>query len=547
MAIAELATATPVIPALPKGPAAPRPPLFLRVTALATALLFAAPVGYVLWRALGLGADVGQLVDEIGPPLWRTVQLAVLTSTTTALLGTGLAWLLVRTDLPGRSVLRGLAPLPLVFPSFVGAAAFIAGLAPGGALRGALELVGVDAPARFRGLGPSWLVLTLFTYPYVYLPVAARLRALPPSWEESARLLGDTPRRLFGRVILPHLRRAILGGGLLVFLYSLSEFGAVQLLGFDTLTRVIYATRLVDRAQSFGAASVLLVLAVVVVLAERRMAGASLAVGRSADRQNRPVALGRWRWPALAGVVAVLFVGLVVPLLSLGQWALRGLTAGNGPGANLADELGSLRLPAFATAQLGLGAGVLTVVAVFPSAYLCARYRSRLAGIVSAAVLGGFAMPGLVIALSLVFWSLNVPGFDRFYQSVPLLLAAYVVHFGSQAMRATELAVAAVPDRLRESARLLGASPMRRATSLEAPLMRPGLLAAVGLVLLATVKELPATLLLAPTRVDTLSTRLWKSFEEGFLAEAGLASLALVAVSGLLTWLLVLRRAHHLA
>ena len=103
----------------------------------------------------------------------------------------------------------------------------------------------------------------------MYLPVAARLAGLPPSIEESARLLGDRPSRLFFRVVLPAIRSSVLGGMLIAFLYSLSEFGAVQLLGFDTLTRVVYATRLVDRAQSFAAATLLLVLAVVAVTIER--------------------------------------------------------------------------------------------------------------------------------------------------------------------------------------------------------------------------------------------------------------------------------------
>jgi iron(III) transport system permease protein len=178
---------------------------------------------------------------------------------------------------------------------------------------------------------------------------------------------------------------------------------------------------------------------------------------------------------------------------------------------------------------------------------LVARHRSRWSAPINATIVGGYAVPGLVIALSLVFWTLNVSGFDRFYQTIPLLVTAYVVHFGSQAMRAAEIAVGGVPNRLRESARLLGAGPWRRLTSVDLPLMRPGLLAGGGLVMLSTVKELPATLLLAPTGTETLATEVWNSYEDGFFADAGLAALVLLAVSALLTWLLVLRRAHHLA
>ncbi len=233
----------------------------LHIAGIAIAMAFAAPVLYVAWRALTLGGDRGEVLAESLAPAWRTVQLAVLVTAATVSIGVSLAWLLTRTDLPLASLWRVLAPLPLVFPSFIGAAAFIAGLGPDGVLRDVLELVGYHPPRRFRGLGASVLVLTLFTYPLVYLPVAARLATLPPQLEESSRLLGDRPARTFRRVILPLVRGAVAGGALLVLLYCLSEFGAVQLLGFDTLTRVVYATRLADRATSFTAAAILVVMA----------------------------------------------------------------------------------------------------------------------------------------------------------------------------------------------------------------------------------------------------------------------------------------------
>lgn len=520
-------------------------PTGLVIVSVAVAVLFALPGIYIVWRAIGLGADLGELVDEVGPPLWRTVQLAAAVSATAAVIGTGLAWLNVRTDLPLRALWRVLAPLPLVFPTFVGAAAFLSGLAPDGLLRELLELVGIDAPRRFRGLGAAWLVLSLFTYPYVYLPVAARLAALRPDLDESARLLGDSPLRVFFRIVLPQIRASILAGTLLVFLYTTSDFGAVQLLGYDTLTRIIYSTRLVDRPQSFAAAATLLLLAVTVVLVERSARG-TLDAGRMAYRRNRPVPLGWWKVPAFFATALVMLIALVVPLASLGQWAWRGLDRDGDPFGALGSELSDLATPARTTAVLGVVTAIVALALVLPVAVLVARHRSRLSGAVNATIVGGYAVPGLVIALSLVFWSLNVPGFDRFYQTTPLLITAYVVHFGSQAMRAAEIAVAGVPERLRESARLLGARPIRRLFTVDLPLMRPGLLAGGGLVLLSTVKELPATLLLAPTGMRTLATRVWNSYEDGFFADAGLAALVLLVVSGVLTWLLVLRRAHHL-
>lgn len=161
-------------------------------------------------------------------------------------------------------------------------------------------------------------------------------------------------------------------------------------------------------------------------------------------------------------------------------------------------------------------------------------------------VVAGFALPGIAIALAMVFWALNVPGADRFYQTLPLLIVAYVIHFGAQAQRASQVAVGTVPRNLDEAARSLGARRLRRFVTVEAPLMRTGLLAGAGLVLLSVMKELPATLLLAPSGFETLSLRIWKAQEFHSFSEMGLASLVLVSVSGILTWLLVVRRADHI-
>ncbi len=128
-----------------------------------------------------------------------------------------------------------------------------------------------------------------------------------------------------------------------------------------------------------------------------------------------------------------------------------------------------------------------------------------------------------------------------------MLVFAYVVHFGAQSMRAAQVSVGSVPSRLHDAARMLGAGRARRFSTVDLPLMVPGLAAGAGLVLLSTMKELPATLLVAPRGFETLATRMWSATEDGFLDRAGLASLVLVLLSGALTWLLVVRRSERLA
>jgi len=519
------------------------------------AVVFSAPFVYL---AIRNGIDLDTAVETITSratldPLRRTLTLAVAVSVTAAAIGTGLAWLTTRSDVPWRRLWRTVAPLPLVFPSFVAASALLAGFAPGGLLDELLGPIGVERLPDLQGFSGAWLVLTLFTYPYVYLPVAARFATLPPSLEESARLLGRSPLGVFGTVVLPQAAPAVAAGTLLIFLYTVSDFGAVQLLHYDTFTRVIYGSRLTNPGRSLALSLFLGLLAVAVVGGERLIARRRARI--EAVRANRAlqVPLGRWRWPAFVTVATVLGSALLGPVLVLGWWVGRGLisgadraSGGDGVVKALGDAgIGDLVVPAINTAGIGVVAALATVAAILPVAYLTGRYRSRVGDAANALVVGGFALPGLVIAFAIAYWAVRTPGSSWLYQSFPLLVAAYVMHFGAQSMRASQVAVAAVPRRLEDAARVLGANRWRRLRTVEVPLMLPGLGAGAGLVLLSVMKELPATLLLAPLGFQTLATEVWGAANEGYLARAGMGSLVLVALSGILTWALVVRRSER--
>lgn len=544
----------------PSGPPAPRWRAGGRWTGTASGalvaccgvigLLFAVPLLYLVWRNLTVPpSDLVEVYLSRATlrPLANTLALAGATALAASVIGTALAWLTTRTDLPIRGLWAVLAPLPLVFPSFVGALALLAAVAPGGLLDDPLGWLGIE-PVRPEGFVGAWLVLTLFTTPYVVLPVAARLVALPPSLEESARLLGQRPYTVFRTVVLPQISGAVWAGALLVFLYAVSDFGVVVLLRYDTLTRAIYTNRVFDRDQSLALSLLLAVLALGVVAAERFMFRRRPAV--EGVRAERPlqVPLGRWRWPALVLVVGWACVALGGPMASLTVWAWRGLA---GEGSSLAEAgasgLGGLVTPALNTMGIGLVTAGVAVAALLPLAYLSARHRARVAGLFNGLVAAGFGLPGVVIALAVVFWGRQLPEGLGLYDSFSLLVFAYIVHLGAQSQRAAHVAVGSVPRRMDESARMLGAGRPRRFATIDLPLMLPGLAAGAGLVLLSTMKELPITLLVSPLGFETLATRVWEDTEAAFLAEAGLASLVLVVLSGLLTWLLVVRRTERLA
>jgi iron(III) transport system permease protein len=511
----------------------------LKAAAVVTGACFAAPFAYLLVRS---AADLGALWDVVASrrallPLMRSVALAVTVSCSAAAVGTTAAWLVARTDVPGRTLWRVLLPLPLVFPSFIGATVFLAAFAPGGLLDAFVEPFGINRIPSIDGFIGSFLVLTLFTYPYVYLPVAARLRQLPPSIEESSRLLGRGPRSTFFSVVLPQARGAVLAGGLLVFLYVVSEFGVVQLMRYETLTRLIYSTRLLDRQTSMAASLLLGIVALLIIAIERMVAGRRHVLGSRAT-QPLVVPLKGARNVASAGLCGLVGLALIVPAGVMIWWAVRGSGVGD-----LRHDLAELGPAVLNTAGVSVIAAVAAVTLVGPAAYLTVRGPGRLADVTNAVVVGGFALPGLAIALSLVSLTLDSPGpLGSFYQTLPLLVFAYVVHFGAQAMRTGQVAVASVPGQMDDAGRVLGASRVKRLLRIDLPLMMPGLLAGAGLVLLSTMKELPATLLLAPTGFETLAVKVWSASESALFAQASVASLVLVVTSGLLTWFLVIKR-----
>ena len=512
------------------------------LTLLAT-LPFVAPAAYLVWRNLGEPGLLGRLTDpEVLGPLGRSLLLGGSVAVSAAVIGTALAWLIARTDLPARRGLLVALALPLVFPSFVFTFAMIAALAPGGLVEEWLGLPGVPV----RGFWAAYAVLVLVSFPYVLLPAAARLRSLPPALEESSRVLGRGPLTTFARVVLPQTAPAITAGSLLVFLYVVGDFGVVQLTRYETLTQAIYANRLFDRPASLAMALVLGIVAVAALAGERwaarRMARRAGPVGRA--RISR---LGAFRWPALAGVLAVIAASLVLPVAVLVYWATRGLSSGVRTAGDVRGDAADLVDPLLATAGVSVAAAIATILVILPIAYWSGRLRGPGAGVANALVGGGFALPGLVIALSLVLFTLNGPtAVAGLYQTIPLLLLAYLVSFGALALGPARVAVASVPQRLDEAARVLGAPWWRRLLTVELPLIAPGLLAGAGLVLLSTAKELPATLLLAPPGFQTLATRIWGATEDAYWATASLDALALVAISGLLTWVLVIRRADAL-
>jgi iron(III) transport system permease protein len=513
-----------------------RPPAILWLPALLVGILALLPVGYLLLRA----AEAGPAVVEslLRPKTARVVANSLLLAGTVSLAATAialpLAWLTTRTDLPGRRWWATAGALPLVIPSYVGAFAFIAALGPTGALRDLLAPFGVERLPSFYGFWGSWLVLTLFTYPYVLLPMRAALRGLDPAMEEAARCLGHGPWRTFLGTTLPQLRPAIAAGSLLAALYTLSDFGVVTLLRYDAFTRAIYVQyrSALDRSAAAGLALVLVAATLALLVLEVRLRGSAglHRLGAGSARRAKPVALGRWRWPALAYSGLVVGLALGLPLVVLVGWLARELLGGGDPFAGLA-------IVSAHSLWVGALTAAAATAAALPVALLAARYKGGLGMAAEKVAFLGYALPGIVVALAFVALGVGTP----LHQTLAMLVIACVVRFLPEAVGAARMSLLQISPRLEEAARGLGASSLRALGRVTVPLAAPGLLAGAALVLLTTMKELPVTLLLSPTGYDTLATTIWTAANDAAFGRAAAPALLLIGLSAVSTLLLSAR------
>lgn len=500
------------------------------------------PVAYLLVRAIQGGTDAWSVLTRSGTAdvLASTGALVLAVVACAIAIGVPLAWLVTRTDLPGRRVLAVLAALPIVVPSYVAALALLGAFGPRGLLQQALEgPFGVERVPEIFGFPGALLALTLSTYPYVFLLCAAALRSVDPGLEEASRSLGRSAGATFLHVTLPMLRPALGAASLLTALYVLSDFGAVALMQYDSLTRAIYLQylSLFDRTPAAVLGLVLVLLTALVLFGERRSqrGGNRFRLGPGVGRAPRAVPLGRWKLPALAFSWTMVGFFLLVPLAVLGYWLQRTVARSEPLDVAWSALGGSVGVAAAAAGAALLASLPIAVVA----------RRGRRAGVViERAAYTPNALPGIVIALALVFFAVRYGG--PIYQTLGLLLVAYVIRFLPQALAGSSSALQTINPRVEEAARSLGRRPLRVAASITLPLARPGLLAGATLVFLSTLKELPATLLLRPIGFDTLATEVWKFTEVGAYSRAALPALLLIAVAVPFVWLVTGRRASAL-
>lgn len=458
----------------------------------------------------GPSAFVATLVRaDLAGLIGGVLLLAGLSALWACVLGLTLAWLVARSDVPMRGAIAVLAPLPLTIPPYVAAIAYAALLSRGGGLhRGIAGLMGVAStdiafPNLIYGPVGAAFILGLFTYPYVFLPARGALERVSPAIEDAARSLGDTATQAIWRVTVPLLRPAITGGGLLVLVYAMVDFGVVSLLRVRTFTTALYVDLQAGVGLTSAARLSLLLVALVwlVLLAQRRALGTARYVQVTGRARPAPrVPLGRARWPAFAWACLSIGLALVVPIVTL------------------VVQLGAFRssqeLIDFLAQQVpyllnSLEVAVVGATTCLALALMVAWLGPRLpfGSIAGAAIQSGYGIPGTVLGLALI--GLYLRWLPPAYGTPLGVALAYAVLFGAHAYQSIRSALLQISPSLEEAARGLGRAPLHALAEIVVPLAWPGLVGAWMLVMVLALRELAATIVLRPAGYDTLAVRIW--------------------------------------
>lgn len=501
----------------------------LQVVAFSVAGLVCLPLFYVGYLALTADPSVWSRLWQTRIPelLANTGALALSVAAGTLVLGVSLAWLVVRYQFAGRRIWEWALVLPLAVPSYVLAYVYSYLLGMGGPAEQVWQLWwGPDArlfsPQSYAGVT---LVMTLDTFPFVYLLARAALMNFNVSYEEVARVCGASRLTTLWTVTLPLMRPAIVAGLSLAVLYVVSDFGAVSLLRYQTLTYAVYQqiTGRYDHAAAAVLSLLLVVFALIFLVAERWFRQRSRfyqTTGRYRAPERRPC--GPLGTALVTGYLTlVLGAAFGIPAFLLVTWSLSTMAAHTLDARFLEFVWNSILLS-------GVAATFAVLIGI-PVAYLASRRPSRIHGLFLQTTYAGYVLPGPVGALALLVLFSHMAPF--WYGTVLVLILAYIVHFLPAGLQSMEPALQQVSPNLEEAARSLGFGTFHTLRTITLPLVRGGFIVAWILMFLQSMKELPATLLLRPVGFDTLAVRVWLEASEEYYQLAAAPALLIVIVT----------------
>lgn len=486
--------------------------------------------------------------------LYHSLEVSIAAMVGATMLGTILAWLVARTDLPGRGLLRTAFVLPFLIPPFIGALAWMQILGPVGYLnRLYMALSGSDQPLwNLYGRDGIILVMILHEYPMVFITALGGLERMNPELEEAAQISGSRVFRVMRDITLPLMMPTILAGALLVFITNIANFGVPAILGFPdnyyVLTTKIYSA-VVKSSQANNlnvAAALSILLALVsgcgILLQRLYLSGKQFAVISGKSMQPNLVKLGAHRYWLLGLALLVVLVATVAPLVAIlltslvrayglppvpANWTLQNFH--DVLFLNSAAQRGIVN-------SLGLAVASATIITLLSSliAYVVVKTKMQGRALLDFVANVPYSLPGTVVAIAMILaWLKPIPVLEvRLYNTLWILLVAYVARYLAYGVRTAAGSLAQVHESMEEAARVSGASWLRTFWDVVIPLIRPGLFAGWFLVFIPTLRELTISALLWSSRNETIGVVVFNLQESGNTAAS--AALAVIMVLVLL-------------
>ncbi|SFE71378.1 ABC transporter permease [Succiniclasticum ruminis] len=477
--------------------------------------------------------DISNYKDVYGKKVnWKaltnTIQLSLIVMVASVIVTFPLAWLVGRTDLPGKKTFRTVLVASYMIPPYVGAIAWVQLLNPSvGYLNEFLKFIfGLQkAPFDIYTMGGLAWVLTLFYSPFAFITISRAMEKMDPTLEEAARISGSSPLKTLWDVTLPLMMPSIVAGGLLVFIAAASCFGIPAIVGMPGNIEVM-TTRIVTflyMGDDKGIRDATALAVSMMVVANGLLMFMSWMLSHKdyttiSGKSTRPnmVELGKWKWPAFAVVAGYAFIAVILPLSSI---VVTSFLVSMSKGLAL-DNFGiDAWIPVVTSSQYmesvwrSIGYGIVaacigTVLALFV-AYLSVKTNITGRSIPDLLVVLGGATPSIVIALALIVTFSGNYGLNL-YSTMWILIVSYLVKYMTMSVRTIAASLSQVHISLEEAALSSGASWIRTCKDIIMPLVAPSIVAGWFLIFMPSFYELTMSNLLYGADTKSLGVLLYE-------------------------------------
>jgi len=531
--------------------------LFLSIAVLVVVVAF--PVLLILFNAFWVEDHFnfdGAIMILQQPATYQALKnsliIAAMSTIGSTIVGTFFAWLVTRTDLPHKKFMKAMFLVPFMLPSFIGAMAWKMLLSPNAGFINQffMQHLGFTGPIFniYSYLGIS-LVEVMYLFPFVFIQVCGALERMDPTLEESARISGAGLFTITRKITIPLVLPSILSGALLIMLYSMAHFGTVAVLGIENgiynIPTLIYE-RIHQSGGSFDAirtgtvlATVLVISAALIIWAQRKILGSGhyQIIGGKSFRPME-LKLRGLRMPMM--IFCFLYIGFTILLPTVviflvGSLKTYGLSF-SPENLSLANfkfilfEYAVTRDAIVNSVTLGFTAAIITMFAGVMISYVIVKMKVRGKGILEFLGMLPFSVPGSVIALGVILaWSGQFG--VNFYNTVWIILLAYIARYMAFSLKANSAALEQVHDSLVEASRACGATMWQSLKDIVLPLVKPGMLAAFFLIFLPSLRELTVSIMLYAPTTRTIGVAIYTLNEDGeTVISAALAAIALIII-----------------